>query len=106
MRQSTRRRLVALLDDARLQDCDVALRVRDALTQLASDHPRRGTLALSELAAAYKRLRLRPGSTEEDLLGPAVAELISLARAVQHCEDAETRLERTLALYEAARGER
>lgn len=101
MREDTRRRLVALLDDARLRDCDETLRVRDAMAQLASDHPRRGTLALSELTRAYKRLRLWPGSTAEALLGPVVAELISLARAVQHCEDAETRLVRELAFYEA-----
>jgi len=90
------------LDDARLRDCDETLRVRDALAQLASGHPRRGTLALCGLTTAYTRLRDGSDRTAEDLLCPVVAEFISLARAVQHCEDAETRVDRVLALYEAA----
>ena len=103
MNDEMKRRLLALLDDERLRDCDETARVREAAALLAGDQPRRGTLALRELTRAYSQLRFCPGSTAEALLCPVVAELISLARAVQHCSDAEVRLVRELAFYEAAR---
>jgi hypothetical protein len=94
--------LAALLDDARLRDCDETARVRDAMALLASEQPSRGTIALRKLSSAYTRLLDGSDRAAEALLCPVIGELISLARAVQHCEDAETRVERVLALYEAA----
>jgi len=77
-----------------------------AASGLAGDDPGRGTAALAHAHAAYDRLRLGLESEAEELLCPLAVALIELARAEQYRAAAETRLERTLALYEAARGER
>lgn len=104
MRPEVLRRLLSVLSDERLADCDETVRIECAATLLDSGHPKRGAGSLSELTAVYERLRLGADRTAEELLCPLVEKLIELARAAQQFDEAEARLERALARQLAVYG--